>query len=176
MIQINIVRKNLFCFCRCRIKLHLYNNYAPTLYQVIYHIIEDVSPSEDVLQEVFVKIWNNFSTYDKVRGRLFTWMIALTKNLAIDMLRSKDFKKQRKIFGDEHSINYLPDHSMNTNKFDSLGIRKHVAHLKPDQKIIIDLAYFNGYTQAEIAKDLKMPLGTVKTKMREATLKLKKII
>ena len=72
---------------------YLYDNYAPALNGVIFRLVEDKSLSEDILQEAFLKIWNNFSSYDRTKGRLFTWMMNLTKNLAIDTLRSKGYKK-----------------------------------------------------------------------------------
>ncbi len=155
---------------------YLYDNYAPALYNIIYRMVEDVALAEDILQEAFVKIWNNFTSYDKSKGRLFTWMLNLTRNLTIDMMRSKSYKKQSKISGDENSVNNLQDHSIHISKFDSLGIRKQLTNLKPDQRIIIDMAYFNGYTQDEIAKEIGIPLGTVKTRMRTAILELRKML
>ncbi|MBC7508783.1 MAG: sigma-70 family RNA polymerase sigma factor [Ferruginibacter sp.] len=155
---------------------YLYDNYAPALNNIIFRMVDDVALTEDILQEAFVKIWHNFTSYDKSKGRLFTWMLNLTRNLTIDMLRSKGYKKQSKISGDENSVNNLQDNSVNINKFDSLGIRKQLTKLKPEQRIIIDMAYFNGYTQEEIAKDLGIPLGTVKTRMRTAILELRKML
>ena len=155
---------------------YLYDNYAPALYNIIFRMIGDVALAEDILQEAFVKIWSNFKSYDNSKGRLFTWMLNLSRNLTIDMMRSKGYKKQSKISGDENSVNNLQDKSISINKFDSLGIRKQLIHLKPDQRIIIDMAYFNGYTQDEIAKDLGIPLGTVKTRMRTAILELRKLL
>ena len=155
---------------------YLYDNYAPALNNIIYRMVEDVALSEDILQEAFVKIWHNFTSYDKSKGRLFTWMLNLTRNLTIDMLRSKGYKKQSKISGDENSVNNIQDNSFSINKFDSLGIRKQLSNLKPDQRIIIDMAYFNGYTQDEIAKEIGIPLGTVKTRMRTAILELRKML
>lgn len=155
---------------------YLYDNYAPALNNIIFRMVEDAALTEDILQEAFVKIWHNFTSYDKSKGRLFTWMLNLTRNLTIDMLRSKGYKKQSKISGDENSVNNLQDNSININKFDSLGIRKQLADLKPEQRVIIDMAYFNGYTQDEIAKELGIPLGTVKTRMRTAILELRKML
>jgi RNA polymerase sigma-70 factor (ECF subfamily) len=103
-------------------------------------------------------------------------MMNLTRNLTIDTLRSKGYKKQNKISGDENSVNNLQDSASGRDKFDSLGIRKHLGELKPDQRIVIDLAYFNGYTQEEIAKEIGIPLGTVKTRMRSAILELRRIL
>lgn len=155
---------------------YLYDNYAAALNGVIFRLVEDKTLSEDILQEAFVKIWNNFASYDKSKGRLFTWMMNLTRNLTIDTLRSKDYKKQNKISGDENSVHNLTDASTGMDKFDSMGIRKQLSNLKPDQRIVIDLAYFNGFTQDEIAKEMGIPLGTVKTRMRSAISELRKIL
>ncbi len=155
---------------------YLYDNYAPALNNIIFRMVEDVPLSEDILQEAFIKIWNNFTSYDSTKGRLFTWMLNLTRNLTIDTLRSKGYKKQSKISGDENTVSNLQDNAININKFDSLGLRKQLANLKPEQSVIIDMAYFNGYTQDEIAKDLGIPLGTVKTRMRTAILELRKLL
>ncbi len=155
---------------------YLYDNYAPALNNIIFRMVEDISLAEDILQEAFIKIWNNFANYDSSKGRLFTWMLNLTRNLTIDTLRSKGYKKQSKISGDENSVSNLHDSTININKFDSMGLRKQLESLKPDQKIIIDMAYFNGYTQDEIAKELGIPLGTVKTRMRTAIIELRKLL
>lgn len=155
---------------------YLYDNYAPALNNIIYRMVEDVTLTEDILQEAFVKIWLNFTSYDKSKGRLFTWMLNLTRNLTIDMLRSKGYKKQSKISADENSVNNLQDSSFSISRFDSMGIQKQLANLKPEQRLIIDMAYFNGYTQDEIAKEVGIPLGTVKTRMRTAIIELRKIV
>lgn len=155
---------------------YLYDNYAPALNAVIYKMVEDRELAEDILQEAFVKIWNNFTSYDKTKGRLFTWMLNLTRNLTIDTLRSKSYKKQQKISGDENVVSNIRDNNSNADKFDSLGIAKQLQHLKADQRQIIDMAYFDGFTQDEISKTLGIPLGTVKTKMRAAILELRKYL
>ncbi len=139
-------------------------------------MVENRELSEDILQEAFVKIWNNFNSYDKSKGRLFTWMINLTRNLTIDTLRSKSYKKQSKISSDESAVSSLRDSNTGIEKFDTVGLAKQLANLKPDQKMVIDLAYFNGFTQDEISKQLNIPLGTVKTKMRSAILELRKYL
>lgn len=132
--------------------------------------------AEDVLQEAFLKIWNNFSNYDSVKGRLFTWMLNITRNLTIDTIRSKGYKKQAKIQNSENSVDNISDNTTTAESFDALGIRKHLTLLKNDQKQIIDLAYFGGFTQDEIAKKLAIPLGTVKTRMRTAIIELRKVL
>ena len=155
---------------------YLYDNYAAALNGTIYRMVEDTQLSEDILQEAFIKIWNNFKQYDNSKGRLFTWMVNITRNLTIDTLRSKGYKKQQKISQDENSVSNYHDKNYGTDRFDSIGLRKQLATLKPEQKSIIDLAYFGGYTQEEISQEMGIPLGTVKTRMRTAIMELRKIM
>ena len=155
---------------------YLYDNYCGALNGIICRMVDDTQLTEDILQEAFLKIWNNFSQYDSSKGRLFTWMINLTRNLTIDTLRSKGFKKQQKISRDENSVSNFHDKNTGADKFDTMGLRQQVARLKPEQKSIIDLAYFNGYTQEEISKEMGIPLGTVKTRMRSAMMELRKML
>ena len=155
---------------------YLYDNYSAALFGLIFKMVNDKELSEDILQEAFVKIWNNFSNYDSIKGRLFTWMINITRNLTIDTLRSKSYKKQSKIYSDENSVNNFTDNVNSAERFDAMGIRKQLTLLKKEQKDLIDLAYFGGFTQDEISKKLGIPLGTVKTRMRAAIMELRKIL
>ena len=155
---------------------YLYDNYSGALYGIIYKMLENHQLAEDVLQEAFVKIWNNISNYDRVKGRLFTWMLNVTRNLTIDTIRSKSYKKQTKIHSFENAVDNVSNNTNIAASFDALGIRKHLTLLKNDQKQIIDLAYFEGFTQEEISKNLAIPLGTVKTRMRTAIMELRKLL
>lgn len=155
---------------------YLYDNYAAALNGTIYRMVEDNQLAEDILQESFIKIWNNFKQYDSSKGRLFTWMVNITRNLTIDTLRSKGYKKQQKISQDENSVSSYHDKNSGADKYDSIGLKKQVATLKTEQKNIIDLAYFGGYTQEEISQAMGIPLGTVKTRMRTAIMELRKIM
>ena len=82
---------------------YLYDNYSAALNGIIYRMVENRELAEDILQEVFIKIWNNILHYDAGKGRLFTWMLNIARNLTIDTLRSKSYKKQGKISNDENS-------------------------------------------------------------------------
>jgi RNA polymerase sigma-70 factor (ECF subfamily) len=155
---------------------YLYDNYSGALFGLICKMVSDRELAEDILQEAFIKIWNNFSSYDTVKGRLFTWMINLTRNLTIDTLRSKGYKQQSKIYSDENSVNNVSDSTRAAEKFDAMGIRNQLSLLTNDQRQIIDLAYFGGLTQDEISKQLGIPLGTVKTRMRAAIIELRKVL
>jgi RNA polymerase sigma-70 factor (ECF subfamily) len=155
---------------------YLYDNYAAVLNGTIYRMVEDSGLAEDILQEAFIKIWNNFSSYDSSKGRLFTWMLNITRNLTIDTLRSKGYKKQQRISADENFVNNFTENSRIAEKYDSIGLKKQLELLKPDLRNIIELAYFKGYTQDQISEEIQTPLGTVKTRMRTALIELRKIL
>jgi RNA polymerase sigma-70 factor (ECF subfamily) len=155
---------------------YLYDHYSGALNTVIFKLISDQQLAEDILQEAFVKIWNNFSSYDSSKGRLFTWMLNITRNLTIDTIRSKSYKKQSKIQDAETAVSYTSNNIDENNKFDAMGIRQQTRLLKEDQKQVIELSYFEGFTQEEISKKLGIPLGTVKTRMRTAISVLRKLL
>ena len=150
----------------------IYDNYSPVLYGVILKIVKSEQVAEDVLQETFIKIWKNADAYDSSKGRLFTWLISIARNCAIDYTRSKDYKQQS-----QTASNFVFNEDLTeTMETDYIGLKEIVEKLKPDNKEIIDLVYFQGYTQAEAAKKLSMPLGTVKTKIRVALQRLREIV
>lgn len=155
---------------------YLYDHYSGALNSIILKMIDDKALAEDILQEAFVKIWNNFSSYDSSKGRLFTWMLNITRNLTIDTIRSKGYKKQAKIQDSEIAVNNAWNSSNENERFDTLGLRNQTMLLKEDQKLVIDLAYFEGLTQEEISQKLKIPLGTVKTRIRAGISVLRRIL
>lgn len=147
---------------------YLYKQYSGALYGIIRKVITDEQTAQDVLQEVFVKIWNNIDKFDASKGRLYTWMLNLARNAAIDKLRSKGEIMKGKIHTGEDIV-YRQENVLQTEQqTDAIGLRKVVADLKPEYQSIVELAYFKGYTLDEISKSLDMPLGTVKTRMRKA--------
>jgi len=152
----------------------LYDMYSASLYGVISRIIADTATAEDVLQETFVKIWHSFSSYSTEKGRLFTWMVNIARNLAIDKVRSKDFKNQTKNQELENNVTSIDEQRNTVYKPELLGVKDLVATLKPEQKVILDLVYFKGYTHVEAADELGLPLGTVKTRLRMAIQQLRK--
>jgi RNA polymerase sigma factor (sigma-70 family) len=152
----------------------LYDMYSSSLYGVISRIIIDTATAEDVLQETFVKIWHSFTSYSTEKGRLFTWMVNIARNLAIDKIRSKDFKNQNKNQELENNVTFIDEQKNTVYNPELLGIKELVATLKPDQKLILDLVYFKGYTHVEAADELGIPLGTIKTRLRMAIQQLRK--
>ncbi len=154
----------------------LYDNYSKALFGVIKKVIEDDAVAEDLLQESFIKIWNYRSFYSTSKGRLFTWMVTIARNCSIDYLRSKQNKfdeKMSRVDTNERDINFTKNVE---TPVDHIGLKKVLSRLKEDHRALIDLVYFEGYTQEEISKKLDMPLGTVKTRVRSALITLRKEI
>jgi RNA polymerase sigma-70 factor (ECF subfamily) len=154
---------------------YLYKQYSAVLYGVVCKVIYDEHSAQDVLQEVFVKIWNNIGQYDAKKGRIYTWMINIARNAAIDKLRSKGEIMKGKIQTGEDVVNNLERGMKTEQATDTIGLRKMVGTLKPEYQTIVDLAYFKGYTLDEISKTLEIPLGTVKTRMRHAIQQLREV-
>lgn len=153
---------------------YLYDNYAAALYGMIMRITGDCDGASDILQDSFVKIWGNIGQYDPAKGRLFTWMLNITRNMSMDYMRSAEKKKKDKtnslepgtdVEGNETYVNV-----------DHVGLNKVLANLKEEYIVVIEMAYFQGYTQDEISKALDIPLGTIKTRARSALMKLKQIL
>lgn len=138
------------------------------LYGVIKKVITDDQTAQDVLQEAFVKIWNNIQQFNPEKGRIYTWMINIARNAAIDKLRSKGEVMKGKIQTGEDAVYKLETGLKTEQKTDTIGLRNVVAELKPEYEVIVDLAYYKGFTMDEIAKTLEIPVGTVKTRMRSA--------
>ncbi|MDB4926674.1 sigma-70 family RNA polymerase sigma factor [Mucilaginibacter sp.] len=152
----------------------LYDMYSPSLFGVIARIIIDIPTSEDILQEAFVKIWHSFPSYSAEKGRLFTWMVNIARNLSIDKLRSKEFKNLGKNQELENNVTSIDEQRHTVYKPDLMGIKDLVQTLKPEQKSILELVYFKGYTHVEAADELGIPLGTIKTRLRMAIIELRK--
>jgi RNA polymerase sigma-70 factor (ECF subfamily) len=151
----------------------LYDRYSGALYGVVLRILNrDEENAQDALQDAFVKIWKSFDSYDVSRGSLFTWMLNIARNTAIDKVRSLG----------RHQIQSLNPNvlemegNVQTTKIDQIGLKEVIEKLKPEYRMLIELAYFGGYTQEEIAEKLSMPLGTVKTRVRSALQELRKIV
>lgn len=152
----------------------LYDMYSASLFGVISRIVLQTEAAEDILQETFVKIWNAAEHYDPSKGRLFTWMMNVARNLSIDKLRSKDFKNANKNQDIENNVDFIDEQRKTTFNADTLGIKDLVTNLKPDYKDVLEMVYFKGYTHVEAAEQLNLPLGTVKTRVRMAILELRK--
>lgn len=152
---------------------YLYKNYSAVLYGTILKIVNDEETAQDVLQEAFIKIWGNIAQYDASKGRIYTWMLNVCRNAAIDKLRSKGEIMKAKIQTGDDIVNTIRSTQQTEQQTDTIGLRSMVASLRPEYHSIVELAYYKGYTLDEISKTLDVPLGTVKTRMRAAMKELR---
>lgn len=151
----------------------LYGLYSKSIYGIIFNIIRDEKIAEEILQDVFLKIWHNASSYDPSKGRFFTWILNIARNAAIDKLRSKDFRNRKGDIRVDRFTDIWEAKSNSPGKLDSIGLNKYIELLEPLCKKLIDLLFFKGFTQKETAEELQIPLGTVKTRNRLCIDKLR---
>ncbi len=153
---------------------YLYDNYSAALFGVLKRIVREHHAAEDLLQDCFTKVWLSRASYDRTKGTLFTWMLTIARRLAIDRIRSGDFRSQAL----NQSIEDFVDTDVlgSTQSFvpETSDMQALVATLPVDQKQIIDLMYFQGFSQTEIAEEFNIPLGTVKSRSRLALNSLRK--
>jgi RNA polymerase sigma-70 factor (ECF subfamily) len=157
----------------------LYDRFSRPLYSLALRILNDKSEAEDVVQEVFLTLWEKAGAFEADRGSAFGWAVTLTRNRAIDRLRTR---RRRSTLLSESFVEDLPggqsaidpdsaDDLMFKEK--SVAVRAALASLPPDQLRAVELAYFSGLTQQEIASRLSEPLGTVKARIRRGLIKLR---
>jgi RNA polymerase sigma factor (sigma-70 family) len=152
----------------------LYAMYSPALLGIIVRIVKFDEIAEDVLQETFVKIWKSIDQYQESKGRLFTWMSRLAKNTAIDHLRGRGYINSCKTSDLEQAFIEADTKNQSFYNPEIIGIKNLTMNLCPPQQAILNLIYFKGYSQSEVAEELNIPLGTVKTRLRTAIATLRK--
>lgn len=153
----------------------LYEYYSPALYNIILQLVQVEAVAEEALQDAFLKIWEKAEQYDPEKGRLFTWMARICRNTAIDTLRSGQFKKGSKTGALPDSVNNDEILSQEPEETDP-GLRKVVSKMDEQSRKIIDLLFFQDYTQSEASEYLGIPLGTVKSRSRKAIQSLRNIL
>lgn len=151
----------------------LYKHYSPALYGIISRIILEKEIANEVLQDTFVKIWKNSSKYDITKGKLFTWMAQIARNSAIDTIRSGKYQRSTKTDSLPEYVYNSKQLSESINVNDS-GLKTQIDKMDLKYREVIDLIYFQGYSQSEAAKQLDLPLGTIKTRIRKAIIELRK--
>lgn len=160
----------------------LYDRYSPLLYALVLRIVRETTEAEDVLQEVFLSIWNKASSFDEAKGSVYTWIVTIARRKAIDRLRSKELVNRGERL-DSDAIAVIPDAAYATNPLNAtIGneyealMQTALATLSPEQRTVIEMSYYDGYTQEQIAQRLQVPLGTVKTRMRQGLIKLREYL
>ena len=151
----------------------LYDMYAPVLLGMICKVVKNSDAAENLLQETFMRVWREIDMYDAKKGRLFTWLLNMARTTAINFARSQRNEENTasQPLAEEVTIEpkIIPDASIVNRS----SVEDTKPRLDPTLNHLIDLIYFNGYTQPEVADNLNMPLGTVKTHTQLALQQLK---
>jgi RNA polymerase sigma-70 factor (ECF subfamily) len=158
----------------------LYDRHSRTLYSLIHHIVRDNGEAEDVLQEVFLRVWEKAATYDPMLGSPTAWLVRIARNRAIDRVRSRRSRpvtESTDAVADERPFEApasTPDPEGAAREVEKQqALAGALSQLAPDQRMLIEQAFFLGYTQAELAKRYSLPLGTVKTRIRTGMIAMR---
>ena len=151
----------------------VYDNYSNLLYGIIVRIVADRRDAENLLQDCFVKIWQNAAKYNAEKGKLVTWLINIARNTAIDFTRSRYYSQKNKNQTIDNLVHTVAASPAFNVPVDTMGLRQLVAKLAPACRQVIEWMYFEGYTQQEIADNFNIPLGTVKLRARTAMKELR---
>ncbi len=155
----------------------LYDSYRVILFGLMLRILHSRQEAEDVLQDVFLQVWNRAADFDETRGRPFTWLVTLARSRAIDRLRSLGSRERVAQNAAREVIEETSDAMEDAIRSEEGRVVRHaLQELPEDQRHALELAYFEGLTQSEIASQLETPLGTVKTRMRSGMTKLRELL
>jgi RNA polymerase sigma-70 factor (ECF subfamily) len=138
--------------------------------------VNETQLANDVLQEVFIYIWRRIDSYDPIKGSLFTWMLNIARISSIDVLRSKSLQNSRKNQPLAETVDWNSSFQIFQPDTENIGLNKLMEKLREEPRVLIDLAYFKGYTNEEIAEIEGIPPGTVKTRIRHALMQLRNIM
>ena len=152
---------------------YLYDHYSAALYGAIFRIIQKEAIAEEVLQDVFLKIWDKFDNYDASKGKLFTWLLNIARNQAIDKTRSREISKDKKTSDIQNVVSRIDNEDYIEQRVDGIGVKDILKDLPKEQHFIVEHLYLKGYTQSELAEEFNIPLGTVKTRLRMAMQQLR---
>ena len=150
----------------------LYDHYGDTLFGVAYKVVRDEELAQDILQESFVKIWRKSDTYDSSKAKLFTWLFRITRNTAIDKLRSSNTKMEKEIQMDVSDVYNLGVESIRPEFMD---VKENLEKIEHKYHVVLDALFFQGMTQQEASDELNIPLGTIKSRLKIGLRELKKI-
>ncbi len=155
---------------------YLYDHYSGALYSTVLRIVRKEEVAEECLQDVFIKIWDRITSYDSSKGRLFTWMLNIARNQAIDKTRSKEMSQGRKTDDIDNLVNRIDRQESAESSIETIGLKEMLTKLPEDQRFVIDHLYLKGFTQSELAEEFGIPLGTIKTRTRMAMKELRSIL
>lgn len=147
----------------------LYDRHAPLVNGLALRILRNVTEAEEVVQEVFLQVWHQATRFDRKRGSVSGWLCVIARSRALDRLR-------RRIARREEPEEALPVPTATPRTDEALAVRAALDALSAEQKLALELAYYEGLSQSEIATKLGQPLGTVKTRMRSAMIRLREVL
>lgn len=150
----------------------LYDNYADTLYGVAYKVVKNQDLALDIVQESFVKIWKKSDSYDPTKAKLFTWLFRITRNTAIDKLRSIKTKSDKEIQIDISDVYNLGEDRI---KPEVIDLRENLLNIESKYRIVLEALFFGGMTQQEASEELAIPLGTIKSRLKIGLREMRKI-
>ncbi|SDM91852.1 RNA polymerase sigma factor [Kriegella aquimaris] len=150
----------------------LYENYSDTLYGVAYKVVRNEELAQDVLQESFIKIWKKSDSYDASKAKLFTWLFRITRNTAIDKLRSVNTKSDKEIQMDVSDVYNLGVEGIRPEFMD---VQENLEKIESKYQIVLEALFFQGMTQQEASDELDIPLGTIKSRLKIGLRELRKI-
>jgi len=156
--------------------VELYDRYAGAIYGMVMRIVKKPEFAEEIVQDTFVKVWNNIESYDRTKGKFFTWIYNIARNEAIDKRRSKENKALEKTKSMDANVYSVESSNYSETKIEDIGVKQLLDHLDEESKMILDLVYFQGYTHQETADETGTPLGTIKTKVRRGLIKLREVL
>jgi RNA polymerase sigma-70 factor (ECF subfamily) len=153
----------------------LYDRHARMLYSLIVRILRDRAEAEDVLQDVFVRAWTRVETYNRDLGSPLAWLIRIARNRAIDRLRARDVRERSAEDVPKPEPIETPEASAALSERQR-AVKRALDVLTPEQRRLIETAYFRGLSQSELAAEFGLPLGTVKTRIRTGMQALRRAL
>lgn len=153
---------------------YLYDSYGAAIYGAVFRIVGEQEITEEVVQDVFLKIWDRIELFDAQKGRLFTWMLNIARHSAIDKIRSKEIKRSAKTDSIEGIVHTIDKQKKTETPIDRIGVRELLEQLDANQQFVLQKVYFEGYSHSEVADDFAIPLGTVKSRIRSALKNLRR--
>jgi RNA polymerase sigma-70 factor, ECF subfamily len=151
----------------------LYDAYGAALYGIVLRIVSNEDTAKHVLQDSFVKAWKNGSKYDETKGTIFTWLLNIARNTAIDAIRTPHYRNSINTVGIEVLEQVSSDVIIDT---DTMGLKEMVLNMNVKHAFLIEMIYFKGYTQKELSEETGIPLGTIKTRLRSAISDLRQCL
>ncbi len=152
----------------------LYRMYSDSLYRVISTIVVIEEVAQDLLQETFIKIWKSFKQYDPGKGRLYTWMARLARNISIDYLRSVNYRNYTVSENLSESTQQIDQKFQVSYNPELIGVKDMTNILNADQRSALDLIYFKGYTHVQAAEELNITVGILRSRLQSSITELRR--